>query len=65
MIQLLKNILRIIIEHKILSLSIYYSLVKSENLPVIKEKIDRNLKLYPQLKKHLGKKVFELRPAVD
>ncbi|WP_264770385.1 trehalose-phosphatase [Coxiella burnetii] len=63
--QLLQDVQGVIIEHKALSLSIHYRLVKAEDVPIIEENLDKVLELHPQLKKHHGKKVFELRPHID
>ncbi|ATN85752.1 trehalose-phosphatase [Coxiella burnetii] len=63
--QLLQDVQGVIIEHKALSLSIHYRLVKAEDVPIIEENLNKVLELHPQLKKHHGKKVFELRPHID
>ncbi|MFJ1269125.1 trehalose-phosphatase [Legionella lytica] len=53
-----------LIENKTFSLSVHYRLVDKENLDLIEKQIDAVLLNYPRLKKHYGKKVYEIRPNI-
>ncbi len=53
------------IEPKRFALSVHYRLAPEERLPEIERAVDAALAAHPTLKKGLGKKLFELRPALD
>jgi trehalose 6-phosphate phosphatase len=53
------------IEPKRFALSVHYRLAPEERLPEIERAVDAALAAHPALKKGLGKKLFELRPALD
>ena len=53
------------VENKIYSLSVHYRLVDPEDIAEIEQIVDEQLKNFPNLQKHNGKKVFELRPKID
>lgn len=52
-------------EHKGFSISVHYRLTPPEQVPALEARIDRLLAEHADLRKGLGKKVFELRPAID
>lgn len=54
----------ILIENKRLSLTVHYRLVDSKNIKKIEHAIDNVIAQYPDVTKHLGKKVFEIRPRI-
>ena len=62
--QKLKQISGCLIENKTFSLSVHYRLVDNENVKLIEKQIDAALANYPRLKKHYGKKVYEIRPNI-
>lgn len=53
-----------IIENKKFSLSIHYRLVDENLHEYISQKIEDNLSSFPNLTRHYGKKVFEIRPNI-
>jgi alpha,alpha-trehalase len=55
----------ILIEHKQFSLSVHYRLVADSELPAIEAAVDNVIANEPRLRKHHGKKVFEIRPHID
>lgn len=56
----------IVMEHKTYTLSVHYRLVEDENeVGKIETSVDAAIERHPNLKKHLGKKVFEIRPRID
>jgi trehalose 6-phosphate phosphatase len=55
----------ILVEPKRFSVAVHHRLVADENLPWIEAAVDGALGEHPNLKKAFGKKVFELRPAMD
>ena len=55
----------VLVEHKKYSLSVHYRLVDKERVTEIEQIVDTLLAQQPELKKHLGKKVFEIRPCID
>lgn len=52
-------------EHKGFSISIHYRLVAPDRVPALEAAVDGLLVGHPQLRKGRGKKVLELRPALD
>ncbi|MEM9454627.1 MAG: trehalose-phosphatase [Myxococcota bacterium] len=54
-----------LVEHKGFSISVHYRLTPPEQVPTLEARIDRLLAAHASLRKGLGKKVFELRPAID
>ncbi len=61
----LKNIPGILIENKRFSLSVHYRLVADTDLNLILQTLNQVLADHPNLKRHDGKKVFEIRPQVN
>jgi trehalose 6-phosphate phosphatase len=55
----------VVIENKRFSVAVHYRLVAPERAPEVERIVDRVLAARPQLRKGLGKMVFELRPALD
>ncbi|HEY8021729.1 MAG TPA: trehalose-phosphatase [Thermoanaerobaculia bacterium] len=55
----------ILVEPKRFSVAVHHRLVADEFLPRIEAAVDRALAEHSDLKKAFGKKVFELRPAMD
>jgi len=55
----------VIIEHKKFSLSVHIRLVDESLVDGIEKAVDEVLSHYTELKKHHGKKVFEVRPRMD
>ena len=55
----------ILIENKEFSLSVHYRLVEENKVPAIEEVVDELVKSEDGLRKHSGKKVFEIRPRID
>jgi len=53
------------VENKTYSLSVHYRLAAPESVAEIESVVDEQLKNFPNLQKHEGKKVFELRPKID
>lgn len=54
-----------LVEHTGFSLSVHYRLVREEQVTEVERIVDETLKGCPALRKSLGKKVFEIRPAID
>lgn len=52
------------IENKNFSLSVHYRLVDEKKVRLIEKQVDNALVNYPRLKKHYGKKVYEIRPNI-
>ncbi len=55
----------VLVEHKKFSLSVHYRLVDEERITEVEQIVDRMLTQQVMLKKHHGKKVFEIRPCID
>jgi trehalose 6-phosphate phosphatase len=55
----------LLIEHKRFSLSVHYRLVADREVPDIEAAVDNVIAHEPRLRKHHGKKVFEVRPRID
>lgn len=55
----------ILIEQKQFSLSVHYRLVENHKVPCIEAAVDDVIANDPMLRKHHGKKVFEVRPRID
>ncbi len=53
------------IENKTFSLSVHYRLVEKKYRHLIEKEIERIMVEHPHLKKHLGKKVYEIRPNIN
>ena len=53
-----------LVEDKRYSISVHYRLVATEQIAAIETAVDQAIVRHPRLKKRLGKKVFELRPAL-
>lgn len=54
----------VVIEHKQFSLSVHYRLVADGKVPGIEAAVDNVIANEPRLRKHHGKKVFEVRPRI-
>ena len=54
-----------LVENKVFSLSVHYRLVADEDVPRVAAAVDEALETNPRLARHDGKKVYELRPAID
>lgn len=61
----LENIQGVDFERKKFTLAVHYRQVKKEQEPQVKEIVSEVLKDYPQVKAGGGKKVIEIRPAID
>lgn len=55
----------LLIEDKRLSLSVHYRLVTPDRVPTVKRTVDEIVADFPRLRRHSGKKVYEIRPRVD
>lgn len=55
----------VLIENKQFSLSVHYRLVDDSKVPMIEAVVDDVIAHEPRLRKHYGKKVFEVRPRID
>jgi trehalose-phosphatase len=55
----------LLVEPKRFAVAVHYRLVDECELPRIERAVDAALAGHPDLKKTYGKKVFELRPAID
>jgi trehalose 6-phosphate phosphatase len=53
------------VENKGYSLSVHYRQAAEDRAPEMEAAVDRLLGDFPELRKHLGKKVFEIRPRID
>lgn len=62
---LLASIDDCLIEHKKFTLSVHYRLVKHDKISYVEEKVNEVISQHPNLSKHYGKKVFEIRPKID
>lgn len=54
-----------LVEDKRYSISVHYRLVAMEQIALVEAAVDQAIDRHPRLEKRLGKKVFELRPALD
>jgi len=54
----------VIVEDKTYALAIHYRLVAKSDVAAVESAVDRAAAAHPELRKTLGKKVFELRPAL-
>ncbi len=61
----LQSIPGILVEPKRFAVAVHYRLVDEADLPTIEAALETTLAGHPELKKTYGKKVFELRPALD
>lgn len=61
----LENISGAYVERKKFSIGIHYRNVPDENIPFIKDTVQRVLQNFTRLKKGLGKKIIELKPNID
>ena len=55
----------VIVEHKKYATSVHYRMVDEARVPEVERIVDDVLAHRPELRKGAGKKVFELRPAMD
>jgi trehalose 6-phosphate phosphatase len=53
------------VERKKYSVAVHYRQVTPEDVPLVEEAVDEAIRARPRLKNAVGKKVFEMRPAVD
>lgn len=61
----LKHIQGALVERKRYAIAVHFRNVAEEQVPVVEQAVDEVLAQHPQLKKGLGKKVFELKPNLD
>mgnify|MGYP005838623149 CR=1 FL=1 len=61
----LEDIHGILIENKEFSLSVHYRLAADSVVPDVEAVVDEVVAAKPDLRKHSGKKVFEIRPRID
>jgi trehalose-phosphatase len=61
----LEGVPGVLIEPKRFAISVHYRLADPADLPRIEAAVDAVLAGHPELRKALGKKLFELRPALD
>jgi len=54
-----------LVENKVYSLSVHYRLVADADVARVTEAVTNALEACPRLVRHDGKKVYELRPAID
>lgn len=54
-----------LVEDKRFSVAVHYRLVPENLVPEVERVVDRALAARPQLRKTLGKRIFELRPALE
>lgn len=54
-----------LVEHTGFSLSVHYRLVPQDQVSQVERIVDQVLAEHPSLRKSLGKKVFEIRPAIE
>jgi trehalose 6-phosphate phosphatase len=55
----------ILVENKKYSVAVHYRLVPQERVADVERAVDDAITVRPQLRKQPGKKIFELRPALD
>jgi alpha,alpha-trehalase len=55
----------VLVEPKRFAISVHYRLAEASDLPRIEAAVDAVLAEHPELRKGLGKKLFELRPTLD
>ncbi len=63
--QALADISGVNVERKKYSMAIHYRQVADPDIELVKEKVDAVMSRHPKLRKSTGKKVFDLKPAVD
>lgn len=61
----LGSVRRVLVERKKFAIAVHYRLAAPEEVHRAEEAVDRVAAAHPRLKKTYGKKVFELRPALD
>jgi len=62
---LLADISGVLVEDKRLSVSVHYRLVPPGDVDGVEQTVDAVLSRHTGLRKHVGKKVFEIRPAIE
>jgi trehalose-phosphatase len=55
----------ILVENKKFSVAVHYRLVEEKRVPDVERAVDAAITARPQLRKQQGKKIFEVRPALD
>ncbi len=65
LVERVKSIDGALVENKRFSIAVHYRLVAKDQIPLIEGIVDEMLKTTPTLRKGYGKKVFELRPAIE
>ena len=55
----------VLVEPKRFAVAVHFRLARKADLPYVEEAVDAVLADHPELRKTWGKKVFELRPALD
>ncbi|MBR0570385.1 trehalose-phosphatase [Microvirga sp. STS03] len=61
----LKDIQGAIVERKRYAIAVHYRNVAEEKVAIVEKAVDSVLSRFPQLKKGLGKKIYELKPNLD
>jgi trehalose-phosphatase len=61
----LKDVQGALVEHVKYTISAHYRLVSEKDFPKVESAVEEILKEYPDLRKTIGKKVFEIRPRID
>ena len=61
----LRSVPGVLVEPKRFAVAVHYRLVDESDLPKLEAAVEAALAGRPELKKTYGKKVFELRPAID
>lgn len=61
----LADIEGVLVEPKIYALAVHYRLVAEADVPRVEDEVDAVIAAEPKLRKTGGKKVFEVRPAMD
>ncbi len=63
--QELKDVKGALVERKRYAIAVHFRNVAETDVPKVKEAVNDALERYPQLKKGLGKKIYELKPNLD
>lgn len=63
--RVLNDVPGVLVENKVFSLSVHYRLVADEDVTRVTDAVTSTLEACPRLVRHDGKKVYELRPAID
>jgi len=63
--EVLQDVEGALVEAKRFATTVHYRLVGERDLPAVERAVDSAAKAHPELRKTGGKKIFELRPAMD